>query len=58
MGGGGDTSAAMDAAAQIRKVALKNSSGLAGLIQNRKVFGVALFACLGGYICSSHYQRT
>ncbi|KAB8074673.1 general substrate transporter [Aspergillus leporis] len=50
MGGGGDTSAAMDAAAQIRKVALKNSSGLAGLIQNRKVFGVALFACLGGLL--------
>ncbi|KAF7588630.1 hypothetical protein BBP40_005441 [Aspergillus hancockii] len=49
-GGGGDASAAMDAAAQIRKDNLKNSSGLAGLIQNRKVFGVALFACLGGLL--------
>ncbi|KAL4778855.1 general substrate transporter [Aspergillus varians] len=50
MGGAGDTSAAMDAAAHIRKVNLKASSGLAGLIQNKKVFGVALFACLGGLL--------
>jgi hypothetical protein len=49
MGGAGDTSAALDAAAQIRKVNLKASSGLPGLIQNKKVFGVAMFACLGGY---------
>ncbi|KKK25164.1 MFS sugar transporter [Aspergillus ochraceoroseus] len=51
MGGGGDTSAAMDAAAQIRKASLRASSGFRGLVQNRKVFGVAMFACLGGYCC-------
>ncbi|KAL4995773.1 general substrate transporter [Aspergillus recurvatus] len=50
MGGAGDTSAALDAAAQIRKVNLKASSGLPGLIQNKKVFGVAMFACLGGLL--------
>lgn len=48
MGGAVDSSAAMDAAAQMRKAALKGSSGMAGLVQNRKVFGIALFACLGG----------
>lgn len=46
--GGADTSAAMDAAAQIRKATLRSPSGFAGLVQNRKVFGVAMFACLGG----------
>ncbi|KKK17341.1 MFS sugar transporter [Aspergillus rambellii] len=50
MGGGGDTSAAMDAAAQIRKASLRASSGFRGLVQNRKVFGVAMFACLGGLL--------
>ncbi|KAK1145931.1 hypothetical protein N8T08_003878 [Aspergillus melleus] len=48
--GGADTSAAMDAAAQIRKAALRSPSGFAGLVQNRKVFGVAMFACLGGLL--------
>ncbi|KAF9886813.1 hypothetical protein FE257_011060 [Aspergillus nanangensis] len=50
MGGAADTSAAMDAAAEIRKAKLRSSSGMAGLIQNRKVFGIALFACLGGLL--------
>ncbi|KAH8431781.1 sugar porter family MFS transporter [Aspergillus melleus] len=48
--GGADTSAAMDAAAQIRKATLRSPSGFAGLVQNRKVFGVAMFACLGGLL--------
>ncbi|KAF7157451.1 hypothetical protein CNMCM5623_001712 [Aspergillus felis] len=50
MGGVADSSAAMDAAAQMRRAALKGSSGMAGLVQNRKVFGIALFACLGGLL--------
>ncbi|KAF4263327.1 hypothetical protein KXW98_008610 [Aspergillus fumigatus] len=50
MGGVADSSAAMDAAAQMRKAALKGSSGMAGLVQNRKVFGIAMFACLGGLL--------
>ncbi|KAL4887719.1 general substrate transporter [Aspergillus karnatakaensis] len=50
MGGAGDTGATMDAAAQVRRANLRASSGLAGLIQNKKVFGVALFACLGGLL--------
>ncbi|GFF96297.1 quinate permease [Aspergillus udagawae] len=50
MGGAVDSSAAMDAAAQMRKAALKGSSGMAGLVQNRKVFGIAMFACLGGLL--------
>lgn len=52
MGGAVDSSAAMDAAAQMRKATLKASSGMAGLVQNRKVFGIAMFACLGGYVIS------
>ncbi|PLB45113.1 sugar transporter [Aspergillus steynii IBT 23096] len=40
----------MDAAAQIRKATLRSPSGFAGLVQNRKVFGVAMFACLGGLL--------
>jgi hypothetical protein len=55
MGGVADSSAAMDAAAQMRKAALKGSSGMAGLVQNRKVFGIAMFACLGGYVHSLFY---
>jgi hypothetical protein len=55
MGGAADSSAAMDAAAQMRKAALKGSSGMAGLVQNRKVFGIAMFACLGGYVHSLFY---
>ncbi|KAF7116764.1 hypothetical protein CNMCM5793_005321 [Aspergillus hiratsukae] len=50
MGGAVDSTAAMDAAAQMRKASLKASSGMAGLVQNRKVFGIALFACLGGLL--------
>ncbi|RHZ55293.1 hypothetical protein CDV55_102545 [Aspergillus turcosus] len=50
MGGAVDSSAAMDAAAQMRKATLKASSGMAGLVQNRKVFGIAMFACLGGLL--------
>jgi hypothetical protein len=46
--GGADTSAAMDAAAKIRKAKLRSPSGPAALVQNRKVFGIAMFACLGG----------
>ncbi|KAL2823164.1 general substrate transporter [Aspergillus cavernicola] len=50
MGGAADTTAAMDAAAQIRQANLRAKTGLPGLIQNRKVFGVAMFACLGGLL--------
>ncbi|EAW08376.1 sugar porter family MFS transporter [Aspergillus clavatus NRRL 1] len=50
MGGAVDSSAAMDAAAQARRAALRGSSGMAGLVQNRKVFGIAMFACLGGLL--------
>ncbi|EAU37518.1 conserved hypothetical protein [Aspergillus terreus NIH2624] len=48
--GGADTSAAMDAAAKIRKAKLRSPSGPAALVQNRKVFGIAMFACLGGLL--------
>jgi len=50
MGGAADTTVTMNAAALARKEALAGPSGFAGLVQNRKVFGVALFACLGGYV--------
>ncbi|KAL3481200.1 general substrate transporter [Aspergillus californicus] len=50
MGGAGDTTAAMDAAAQIRQANLRAKSGMPGWIQNRKVFGVARFACMGGLL--------
>jgi hypothetical protein len=55
MGGGADTSAAMNAAAQVRQVNLRAPSGFQGLVQNRKVFGIALFACLGGYVVNGLY---
>lgn len=46
------TAAGQDNAALIRRQALAGPSGPAGLIQNAKVFGMALFACLGGYLQS------
>lgn len=46
------TAAGQDNAALIRRKALAGPSGPAGLIQNAKVFGMALFACLGGYLQS------
>ncbi|KAL2007902.1 hypothetical protein VTN00DRAFT_7884 [Thermoascus crustaceus] len=48
--GGSDPTVTMNAAALARKEALAGPSGFAGLVQNRKVFGVALFACLGGLL--------
>ncbi|PGH23223.1 hypothetical protein AJ80_02639 [Polytolypa hystricis UAMH7299] len=48
MAGGGDAGAMLSAAALARKEALAGPSGPRGLIQNGRVFGVALFACLGG----------
>ncbi|KAL1956883.1 hypothetical protein VTO42DRAFT_6731 [Malbranchea cinnamomea] len=50
MAGGGDASAALNAAAEARKKILARPSGPAGLVQNGKVFGVAVFACLGGLL--------
>lgn len=47
--GGADTTVALSAAATARKQALAGPTGPAGLVQNAKVFGIALFACLGGY---------
>jgi hypothetical protein len=52
MAGGGDTGAAMNAAALARRQALAGPSGPAGLLENMKVFGIAMFACLGGYVNS------
>lgn len=53
MAGGGDAGAeAMNAAALARRQALAGPSGPAGLLQNMKVFGIAMFACLGGYAIS------
>ncbi|KAJ9270163.1 hypothetical protein DTO212C5_3657 [Paecilomyces variotii] len=48
--GGADTTVALNAAATARKQALAGPSGPAGLVQNAKVFGIALFACLGGLL--------
>ncbi|PGH16033.1 hypothetical protein AJ79_02013 [Helicocarpus griseus UAMH5409] len=45
-----DATAALNAASNARKQALAGPSGPAGLIQNKKVVGVALFACLGGLL--------
>ncbi|KAK2765377.1 hypothetical protein FQN54_008223 [Arachnomyces sp. PD_36] len=51
MAGGGDAgAAAMNAAALARRQALAGPSGPAGLMQNLKVFGIAMFACLGGLL--------
>ena len=50
MAGGDAGAAAMNAAALARKEALAGPSGPAGLLQNMKVFGIAMFACLGGYM--------
>lgn len=49
MVGGDEASSALNAAALARKQALARPSGPAGLVQNAKVFGIAVFACLGGY---------
>lgn len=43
------SAAGADSAAVLRRKALAGPSGPAGLVQNAKVFGMALFACLGGY---------
>ncbi|KAL1848643.1 hypothetical protein Plec18170_007953 [Paecilomyces lecythidis] len=48
--GGADTTVALNAAATARKQALAGPTGPAGLVQNAKVFGIALFACLGGLL--------
>lgn len=56
MAGGGDAgAAAMNAAALARRQALAGPSGPAGLMQNLKVFGIAMFACLGGYVFSLRF---
>lgn len=49
MAGDVDASSALNAAALVRKQAPR-PSGPAGLVQNGKVFGIAVFACLGGYV--------
>lgn len=49
--------AAMNAAALARRQALAGPSGPAGLVQNMKVFGIAMFACLGGYVISLQTPR-
>ena len=38
-----------DVAALARRKALTGASGPLALVKNRKVFGIACFACLGGY---------
>ncbi|KAK2797971.1 hypothetical protein FQN51_008150 [Onygenales sp. PD_10] len=45
-----EASAAMNAAAAARKQILAGPSGPRGLVQNKKVFGIATFACLGGLL--------
>ena len=40
----------LDAAALARRQALTGASGPMALVTNRKVFGVACFACLGGFV--------
>lgn len=44
------SAAGADSAAVLRRKALAGPSGPAGLVQNAKVFGMALFACLGGLL--------
>lgn len=48
--GGADASAGMEAAAMARRQALAGKTGPAGLMQNLKVFSIALFACIGGLL--------
>lgn len=50
MAGGGEASAALNAAAAARKQVLARPSGPRGLVSNLKVFGIAVFACLGGSV--------
>jgi len=39
----------MESAALARRKALTGASGPLALVKNIKVFGIACFACLGGY---------
>ena len=39
-----------DVAALARRKALTGASGPMALVKNRKVFGIACFACLGGFV--------
>jgi hypothetical protein len=39
-----------DQAALQRRLELQGSSGPAALVRNRKVFGIACFACMGGLL--------
>lgn len=46
-----------DAAAAARRQALQGSSGPAALVKNRRVFGIACFACLGGLLYGYNQVR-
>ena len=40
----------LEVAAAARRAQLQGASGPAALVRNRKVFGIACFACLGGLL--------
>lgn len=50
MGGAVEAGVGADKAAMIRRQKLSGPSGPAGLIANKKVAGIAIFACLGGFL--------
>ena len=50
MGGAVEAGVGADKAAMIRRQKLAGPSGPAGLVANQKVAGIAIFACLGGFL--------
>ena len=49
----GRTNSIVDASAVASRQALTGASGPAALVKNARVFGIACFACLGGYAMPS-----
>jgi hypothetical protein len=50
MGGAVEAGVGSDKAAMLRRQKLSGPSGPAGLVANKKVLGIAVFACLGGFL--------
>lgn len=53
----GRSNSIVDASGVARRQALSGASGPAALVKNARVFGIACFACLGGWVTLLRHEQ-